>query len=368
MIQIITYHSYISTDTGGVESLIRFIQDTVNKRNHPTIETKIVELFHIRKNLTHESPRENVIYKQITAPFSQIPIISSLARKILFKKELNKLLPKDNIFNIIIITQLKDLFFIDTKILKNKYVNVYLVQTNRSDIWSPNFLLKLLKKKINKCAALSVYTNFDYEIYNRLFSEFNINLDINIIPRSCKLSTAKIPKKMSSKIVSITRIEERQKKISSMLKIMDFLPQRYTLDIYGDGEVQEVNNLKKLITNNNNIRYMGVAHDVKKVLDNYALFIMTSEYEGFGQTLIEARSQGLPIVLFNNFPSAQWIIKDGENGFLVRNNDYITFAKKISAILESENVYKKMSNNALKFSSETEANLVAEKWIDHLKL
>ena len=48
---------------------------------------------------------------------------------------------------------------------------------------------------------------------------------------------------------------------------------------------------------------------------------MTSNYEGFGMVLVEAMACGVPAVAFDCKCGPKDIIKDGENGLLVRNGD-----------------------------------------------
>ena len=89
---------------------------------------------------------------------------------------------------------------------------------------------------------------------------------------------------------------------------------------------------------------------------------MTSHYEGFGQTLIEARSQGLPLVVFNNFEAATWLIKQGENGFLINNNDVDDCVNKIKALTIDQATFNVFSNNCLKMANETDNEKVEKQW------
>ena len=74
------------------------------------------------------------------------------------------------------------------------------------------------------------------------------------------------------------------------------------------------------------------------------LFLLTSNYEGLPMTIIEAMSQGLPIVS-SDVGGIKEIVKNGENGFAVPNQAEI-FVEKICYILENESVYSKMSKES----------------------
>ena len=89
---------------------------------------------------------------------------------------------------------------------------------------------------------------------------------------------------------------------------------------------------------------------------------MTSRYEGFGNTLIEARSQGLPIIAYDTFEALKWIVEDGKNGYLIPFEDQKKFADSILKISNSEKIYSEMSRNALKMSESTEYEKIMKKW------
>lgn len=64
------------------------------------------------------------------------------------------------------------------------------------------------------------------------------------------------------------------------------------------------------------------------------MFIFPSQLEGYGIVLIEAMKYGLPIISFNN-SAMPYTIKDGINGFLVKNKDYTEMANKIQLMLNN---------------------------------
>lgn len=74
----------------------------------------------------------------------------------------------------------------------------------------------------------------------------------------------------------------------------------FTLSIVGKGPEEET--LKTLVKRNqleNHVFFLGRMRDVSNFLDNLDLFLLTSNYEGFGLVLLEAIDHNLPIVASN---------------------------------------------------------------------
>jgi glycosyltransferase involved in cell wall biosynthesis len=147
-----------------------------------------------------------------------------------------------------------------------------------------------------------------------------------------------------------------------MINVLDRLPEGYTLDIYGDGNFDEVTDLKEKLIAKSNVTYKGPTNDVAATLAGYSLFLMTSRYEGFGQTLIEARSQGLPLVVYNTFDALSWIVDDTQTGCIVPNGHTQTFTESVMKICENKERFIAMSNNALCKAVDTESKYVSELW------
>ncbi|EPL6588945.1 glycosyltransferase [Proteus mirabilis] len=82
---------------------------------------------------------------------------------------------------------------------------------------------------------------------------------------------------------------------------MKFLPKNYKCIIVGDGI--ERNNLEekiKLLKLNNQVFLIGSHNNPENIYPLADIFAMTSTYEPFGQTILEAMSCNLPIVAFKS--------------------------------------------------------------------
>jgi len=118
-------------------------------------------------------------------------------------------------------------------------------------------------------------------------------------------------------------------------------------DIYGEGTYRK--NVEELISANgldDYITLMGNVNDLPLRYKNYALFVMTSYYEGLPLVLLEAQTAGLPIVSFDCPTGPAEIVTDSKNGYLVEPYDTDMMAEKICLLIESGELRSAFSRKA----------------------
>lgn len=124
----------------------------------------------------------------------------------------------------------------------------------------------------------------------------------------------------------------------------------WSLHIYGshDGDMGDYNKIESKIVNEDicNLYLHSVADDVCIKYLESDFYVMSSRYESFGMTLIEAMSCGLPVVSFNCRYGPCSIVKDGTTGILVPQNDVEKLADAICLIIEDEELRYRMGENA----------------------
>ncbi|PKG98778.1 glycosyltransferase [Paraglaciecola sp. MB-3u-78] len=344
---VLSYHPNRCNGFGGIENLVRSIKLSVEQSN-----IEIYELYN------REPPVE-----EIEIACSEFDI----QKKLFFESGFLAVLNKAFVFyqqairsqyDVVITYHPANLLFF---LLTKHKPKIILVQSNSVEKLFQGRILKALSQKIlNRVDALTLYTSFDKQALCRRFQVDDNK--ISIIPRACKLPTTAPRESKNYKLVTICRIVENQKNFTAMIQIMAKIPEM-TLDIYGTGSVEEVKSLKNKISKSANIRFFGKTNDVAKTLSEYSIFIMTSYYEGYGQSLIEARSQGLPIVLFNTFDAAQSVVIDGKNGFLIAPFDQQLFIDGIRKILTIDSVYQHMSFESISLSATSDTLSIQNKWL-----
>tara|TARA_Y100001968_G_scaffold333907_1_gene400877 strand:- start:1803 stop:2918 length:1116 start_codon:yes stop_codon:yes gene_type:complete len=159
-------------------------------------------------------------------------------------------------------------------------------------------------------------------------------------------------KKQKNIIMLINSIKE----ISSKLNLC--------LVIFGDGPEKE--KLNKLINNynlNQNVKLLGFKKDVSPWLESADLFVLSSDFEGFANVIVESLSYGTPVVSTDCKYGPAEIINKSNLGILSPVGDYKKFSQNIEKGLKNNWSTKTLKSRAKEFS----IPIKSEEYLDFFK-
>lgn len=136
----------------------------------------------------------------------------------------------------------------------------------------------------------------------------------------------------------------------------------FELNILGDGELRKI--LENYITEYRLEHYVFLRGNQKSVeswLQNSHIYIHSATYEPFGLAILEAMASGLPVISLDGGGNRD-ILLDNQNSFLIKNENPDAFVSKILKLSSEPKLYKKISLEARKFSS----NFDIKKYVDQL--
>lgn len=124
----------------------------------------------------------------------------------------------------------------------------------------------------------------------------------------------------------------------------------YKLKIYGKGPLET--QLKELTENkglSDRVEFMGYVDNMPEQLEKASLFVLSSDFEGMPNALMEAMALGLPCVS-TECPCGgpKFLIKDKENGLLVPVNNVDAMASALRKMLANEEFRNNCGENARK--------------------
>lgn len=173
-------------------------------------------------------------------------------------------------------------------------------------------------------------------------------------------------------IVSVGRFQNIQKRYDIMLKAFkEFSSSHsdYILKLYGSGEDellirQWINELQL----DNKVLMPGTIENAIEKISKEGIFIITSDYEGIPNALLEAMAAGLPVVATDCSPGgAKLLIKNNVNGQIVQSGDIHAIATALARYAENEDFAKSCANNARLVLQTYNPKRIGEYWISYIK-
>jgi glycosyltransferase involved in cell wall biosynthesis len=133
-----------------------------------------------------------------------------------------------------------------------------------------------------------------------------------------------------------------------LLKAIALLPQdQVEVRLIGDGpERGRLESLAGALNLGAIVRFLGYRADPFPFLQGADLGVLPSEFEPFGNVIVEMFAAGLPVVAFDVDYGPREIIRDGENGLLVRNMNPESLARAIETILTDRELNATMAAKA----------------------
>lgn len=172
-------------------------------------------------------------------------------------------------------------------------------------------------------------------------------------------------------VVGVGRLSE-QKNFEMLIRAFSRLPEAfsdYSLEIYGGGPLEE--KLQKLVEEkglSGRAKLMGVKKNVMHYISDAALYVMSSNYEGFPNALAEAMATGIPVISTNFSTGVAGDIVKEENGIVIPVGDEDALLRAMEQMLSQEEKWEQMSLANRKLLDTLSEKNVMEKWFDVLSL
>ena len=176
----------------------------------------------------------------------------------------------------------------------------------------------------------------------------------------------KIEKK--HEIVSVGRLMPQKNQtmlLESFALIKDEFPD-YCLTIYGDGPEKE-HLLQKAHSLGIQDRFFlpGNVQDVFDRIATSEVFVLSSNYEGMPNALIEAMCLGLPCVS-TLVSGVEELIEPGVNGDIVNIGSTDEMVKCIRDLLINQNIRERYAAKAVELHSRLDVEIIMQQWISYI--
>lgn len=190
--------------------------------------------------------------------------------------------------------------------------------------------------------------------------------NLHVIPNMLSFEPKEHSTCTEKRVIAVGRLDF-QKKFDRLIDIWVLVNKEcpdWRLDIYGNGPDKE--SLEKRIDDLKLRNVVCVKEPTQYIENEYlqsSILAMTSTYEGWGLVLTEAMSVGVPCVAYACKCGPTDIIIDGKNGFLIEEEDRVTFARRLIELINNEELRIEMGKQAIKAVEKYKTNNIMPMWM-----
>jgi GalNAc-alpha-(1->4)-GalNAc-alpha-(1->3)-diNAcBac-PP-undecaprenol alpha-1,4-N-acetyl-D-galactosaminyltransferase len=116
----------------------------------------------------------------------------------------------------------------------------------------------------------------------------------------------------------------------------------------------------------NKVEFIGESKNVDHYYSKSKIFAFTSIVEGFPNVLGEALSAGLACISYDCHSGASDLIKNDDNGYLVKINNMVEYKNKLEILIENEKIRERFANKSSLKIQEFDSELICNKYYQFL--
>ena len=172
-------------------------------------------------------------------------------------------------------------------------------------------------------------------------------------------------------IVSVGRLDNYQKRYDVMIKAFSLFSRNHldwVLKLYGIGSDED--SIKKWCIEEgveDKVLFMGLSKQPMADISNAGMFLITSDFEGISNSLLEAMAVGLPCVSTDSEPGgARMLIENMSNGLLAPVGNPEKIAEAMSVFADNPDVAEKCAEKAKEVIDRFDADMILNKWESYI--
>lgn len=315
------------------------------------------DLIDIEKSIS-----EKIIIRHETVDYDAKNWIQrNIIYRIISIKKINKFL-KNKEYDLVI--SFNDMVNINL-LLSNATKSSKLLISERSDPnYNSKYLQKVKKRLFRKADGIVFQTEGARDFFKGNLPE-KIEIIANPIPEINNVQNNKI--QPNKKIVSVARLWLYQKRQDILLKAFKEVSDKYKdyqLVLYGDGQdAEKIGKLIRQLNLTEKVVLAGAKNNVLNLIQDAEFFVLSSDFEGIPNALIEAMAIGLPVISTKCSPGgAEFLIEHGKNGLLVEQSNYKELSASMIYMIENPVEALKMGENARRITKKLDPVQIYNQW------
>jgi len=358
---------------GGTERVSAILANFLSEKGY----TVSIAIYNNDYNKKPYKVNKNIKIYTLSSPRKKCKksIIWKLYHSIIDYYLLNKIIISNKIKTIITFYNLPAVFFL----LLTKHINV--ISSKRNFPLASSSIKFFLENQIFRLSKVVVFQTFE----QMSFYSYSIRKKGVVIPNPIleNLPTS-YSKKRKNEIVTFCRLN-RQKNLAMLIDgFIKFYENNgnYKLFIYGDYKLfisdkfsfktnPYKDELKKYIKEKKMedvIVIKEFSHNIHNLIIDSTCFVLTSDYEGLSNSMLEAMAIGLPVICTDcKGGGAKMFIKNYENGILIPINDREALSQALTYIVTHPEKAQEMGERASEVRNVLSQEKICGKWVKILQ-
>jgi len=126
--------------------------------------------------------------------------------------------------------------------------------------------------------------------------------------------------------------------------------------------------LAKQLDVSEKVIFSGYIKNISDELEKASLFVLSSDYEGMPNALMEAMALGLPCISTDcKGGGARFLIEDNINGLLLPRNNVDAMSYAIERLLSNDEFSRQLGREASKICEKLAPQIVYDEWAKFIK-
>lgn len=258
------------------------------------------------------------------------------------------------------------LSFVSTEMVYVELFFAPVVQTLRNDPWNERVREshKIARRlAFQKASRIVFQTRKSIEYYSEKIKAKGV-----VLPNPIEVCSLPRWNRATDKreFIAVGRLET-QKNYPMLIRAFERFSKthpNYVLSIYGEGSQRT--GLEKLISDMGMVGKVvlkGRSNQVHAHMAKANCFLMSSDYEGVSNSMLEALCMGMPCIVTDHSPGgAREYIRDGESGLLTKVGDFEGMARAMARIADEPGLAERLGAKAALIRARVDSEIVCRQW------
>lgn len=207
--------------------------------------------------------------------------------------------------------------------------------------------------------ALTVLSKSDKSYYERFVKK------VVVLFNPCHFVAQNEDNQKENCVIFVGRLDKNKNAtlfLKAVAKLPKHLQSQYEFIVVGEGDEKE--NLKQLALNLGiKVNFLGKVQNIQDVYKKAKILCLCSFVEGLPTVLIESLFFKVARISTDYENSAQDLIHDAKDGFIVPKDDEVAMREKLELLMNDENLRLSLVDEAFKRCKDFNTTHITQKWL-----